>query len=491
VRALLVCCVTLLACSSPVSVHGGNLIELDAAPGTAQISASGSGVSLTLTVPVVPWQGRTVAPVPLLPIQGGESWSLTYRPASGRSRSATLVSSPVSGSLGAAVIQFVDDISKTALTAPIDPEQLAVHDRNVSDLKSTSNLLKSALQQAQTVPAAVGSWKGITLNVDQSGLQFLDAAVAAAEEPPVALYSPAFAAAGKTTAAFALMLDSDAVLAMPAAADYSAAITNPTALGGDFVVEVLGWQLVPALLSADRTLDAESSTLAALYGSGEVRAQAIIANHVVESNASGAIRAGAHSAARAPPLACAPASCITGTACLDCNAVWSGCFATGASCCGSGFWSIACERGASCAICNGIWTCLPAGASCPVAFDTNTVGGSAFFSPDAGYGDAGPSGPQRCGLVSVEGQDAGDQRTFDLGKDAGTFTLDWSTYVVEDQISVVYEGRTLFDTGCVASSRAAPIPFAGASTQITVHLTGSCRNPVAGSQWEYAVGCPP
>ncbi|MGZ6142700.1 MAG: hypothetical protein ACXWLM_05145 [Myxococcales bacterium] len=502
-RAWIVLCAAAAACSHPVSVHGGNLIELDAAAGTVEITAVGSltGVSpqptLTLTVPVVPWQGRTVAAVPLLPVSGGDSWALSYKPQFGRARSATLVANPVAGVAGSAAIDFIDAIAKTdqSLAAPQDPEQLALFNRDVNDLHSTAGYLKNALQQAQTVPSPVGAWKSVTVNLDGSGLSFLDGAVKGAQEPVVALFSPALAATGQSTAAFALLLDAAAVLAMPNAADFAAPYTNVTAMGADFLAEILGEQLMSVLLAADRTHDPESAALAGVLAQGDVRVQTFTANHVVESNATGAIRFGAHQSGRLPTLQCDPAQCALGTACLNCNAVWNGCFAGGGSCCGAGFWSIACDRGDGCAVCNGIWTCLPPGASCPATIGTGTVAGDGLFAPDGGTpggdADAGPGGPTRCGVVNVPGGDAADQRIFEMGKDAGAFVFEWNTYGIADKIAVSYEDKVIFDSGCVGGSGSPTLPFHGASTQVTVSVTPDCKAATSGSQWEYTVSCPP
>ena len=226
-----------------------------------------------------------------------------------------------------------------------------------------------------------------------------------------------------------------------------------------------------------------------------MRVQTLTANHVVEANASGAVRFGAHQSGRLSQLQCDPAACALGTACLDCNAIWNGCFAAGGSCCGAGFWSIACDKGDACAVCNGIWTCLPPGGSCPAEFGTGTVAGDGFFSPDGGTpgGDAGagPAGPTGCGIVNVPGGDAADQRVFEMGRDAGAFVFEWNTYGIADQIAVSYEDKVIFDTGCVGGAGSPTIPYKGASTQITVSVTPDCKAGASGSQWEYAVSCPP
>ena len=501
-RAWIPLCGAVLACSHPVTVHGGNLIELDAAAGTVQITATGNLASagqpvLVLTAPVMPFEGRAVAPVPLLPVGPGDSWTLVYEPQFGRTRTATLVANPVTGTPGAAALAFVDTISAldTSETPPADPEALAVYTRDVSDLHSTANYVKLALQQAQTVPSPVGSWKGITLNLDGSGLAFLDGAVTSAQEPVVPLYSPAFDAAGQPTAAFPLLLAASAVLTTPPAADFAASYTAVTAMAGDFLAEILGQQVNVLLLGADRAQSRDAALLAPLLALGEVRVQTFTANHVVEDNATGAIRFGAHLASRLAPLQCDPAQCPLGSACLNCNGVWNGCFGSGASCCGSGFWSIACDNGESCAVCNGIWTCLPAGGGCPTAFGTQTIAGEAFFSADGGTpggdADAGPQGPARCGVVSVQGGDGPDLRIFDLGKDAGAFVFDWNTYGVADQIKVSYEDKVVFDSTCVAGSASQTVPFKGQSTQVTVSVTPDCKSGTSGSQWEYGVSCPP
>ena len=485
------CAALLFGCSHAVEVHGGNLIELDAAPGTVEITASHGQTTLTIEAPSIPWQGRMLAPVPLLPVASGESWSLSYRPHAGHPRSATLVPNPQSGTPGSGTLQFIAALGSldTRLTAPTATEPLAVYNRNIRDLKSTITFMQSTVQQAQTVPAPVGARGGITVNFDPGGASFLDGAIAAAHEPIVALYSPGFQAKPTVTAAFSLLLSASSVLSMPAAADFAAADTTVTALGADFIAQIATAQAMTAVLSADRANDPESAAIANLLGYGAVRAQTVTASRIVEASASGATRSGAHQAERVSAAACDPAGCVRGSDCAACSALFSGCFASGSACCGSGFWTIACDPGDSCAVCNGIYTCLKPGASCG-GFGTGTVAGDSFFERDAGYPDGGPTGPERCGLVTISGGDNPDSRVIELGKDAGSFLFEWNTYGVADDIVVSYENKVLFDTGCVGGSGAPAIPFKGLSTQATVSVVPDCRAGSSGSQWEYRVSCP-
>jgi hypothetical protein len=485
------CAALLFGCSHAVEVHGGNLIELDAAPGTVAISAVHGQTTLTLQAPAVPWQGRMLAPVPLLPVASGESWALTYRPHAGHPRSATLVANPQTGAPGSLALQFIQALGSldARLTAPTATEALAVYNRNIRDLKSTITFVQATVAQAQTAPAPVGARGGITVNFDPGGASYLDGAIAAAQEPAVALYSPGFQAKPNVTAALSLMLAASSVLAMPAAADFAAADTTVTALGADFIAQIVAAQAMTAVLSADRAGDPESTAVANLLGYGPVRAQTVTASRIVEASASGATRSGAHQADRVSSLSCDPAGCVRGSDCAACSALFSGCFASGSACCGSGFWTIACNPGDACAVCNGIYTCLPPGASCG-GFGTGTVAGDAFFERDAGYPDGGPIGPERCGLAGLAGGDTPDSRIIELGKDAGAFLLEWNTYGVADDIVVSYESKVIFDSGCVASAGTPTIPFRGLSSQVTVSVTPDCRGGTSGSQWEYRVGCP-
>lgn len=94
-----------------------------------------------------------------------------------------------------------------------------------------------------------------------------------------------------------------------------------------------------------------------------------------------------------------------------------------------------------------------------------------------------------CGTTQVAGGDAPVTRTVQLGKKAGTFNFSYNTYSVQDRMVVTYQGRTLFDTGCVGASDSVNLAYSGTSTSVTVSVSPNCAGG-SGTQWTFTVGCP-
>jgi hypothetical protein len=56
-----------------------------------------------------------------------------------------------------------------------------------------------------------------------------------------------------------------------------------------------------------------------------------------------------------------------------------------------------------------------------------------------------------CNQQNIAGGDTPETRTIELGRSSGTFLFTYNTQNLEDRMLVLYEGRTLFDTGCVGT----------------------------------------
>jgi hypothetical protein len=55
---------------------------------------------------------------------------------------------------------------------------------------------------------------------------------------------------------------------------------------------------------------------------------------------------------------------------------------------------------------------------------------------------------------------------------------------------VIYEGRTIFDTGCVGEGKTGVnISFSGSTTVVTVTVTPNCQGG-SGTAWNYTMYCP-
>jgi protocatechuate 3,4-dioxygenase beta subunit len=105
---------------------------------------------------------------------------------------------------------------------------------------------------------------------------------------------------------------------------------------------------------------------------------------------------------------------------------------------------------------------------------------------------------QACNATVVAGGDGDDTKVFNLGKTSGTISFYYDTQSVPDEIVVIYEGKTLYDTGCVGqalnstiSTATVPLTYSGSSSQITVVAHGDCDNPqFSGTYWTYSLSCP-
>jgi Viral BACON domain len=97
--------------------------------------------------------------------------------------------------------------------------------------------------------------------------------------------------------------------------------------------------------------------------------------------------------------------------------------------------------------------------------------------------------PSQCNTQQVSGRDTPETLTIEMGKSSGTFTFDYNTYEVPDRMEVFYEGRILFDTGCVRGPGSLALTYSGISTVITVQVTPNCSGTES-TGWDFTVNCP-
>jgi hypothetical protein len=97
-----------------------------------------------------------------------------------------------------------------------------------------------------------------------------------------------------------------------------------------------------------------------------------------------------------------------------------------------------------------------------------------------------------CNQQNIAGGDTPETRTIELGRSSGTFLFTYNTQNLEDRLVVIYEGRPLFDTGCVGTGteRTQSITYSGTATQVQVQVTPNCRVPGTGTFWSFTVSCP-
>ena len=97
-----------------------------------------------------------------------------------------------------------------------------------------------------------------------------------------------------------------------------------------------------------------------------------------------------------------------------------------------------------------------------------------------------------CQVQAMRGSDVGETRRIDLGNTSGSFLLKYDTGDrSDDRVVVLYEGRPLFDSGCVSTGgpQMRSLTFSGQSNVITLQVAPNCRGGF-GSAWSVEVACP-
>jgi hypothetical protein len=99
------------------------------------------------------------------------------------------------------------------------------------------------------------------------------------------------------------------------------------------------------------------------------------------------------------------------------------------------------------------------------------------------------NGSAACSTQQVAGNNTPETRIIEMGKSSGTFSFGYDTFTIPDEMIVTYEGKVLFDTGCVGQSGAVTLSYAGVSTKISVQVKPNCQGDTS-TGWEFTVGCP-
>lgn len=101
-------------------------------------------------------------------------------------------------------------------------------------------------------------------------------------------------------------------------------------------------------------------------------------------------------------------------------------------------------------------------------------------------------GQAQCETVIKSGGNTPDTYIVELEETSGTFTLEYNTLEVKDQILVSYEGITLRDTLCVGTegNEIETISYNGSSTQVMVQVVPNCEGEEDGTRWNYTIHCP-
>jgi len=94
-----------------------------------------------------------------------------------------------------------------------------------------------------------------------------------------------------------------------------------------------------------------------------------------------------------------------------------------------------------------------------------------------------------CNKTTVAGDDDPNTTSYNMGKTSGDFSFSYDTRSQKDQIIISYEGREIFNTGCVGAKGTKSVHFSGNTDFVTVYVSPNCAGG-KGTVWDYTIGCP-
>lgn len=107
--------------------------------------------------------------------------------------------------------------------------------------------------------------------------------------------------------------------------------------------------------------------------------------------------------------------------------------------------------------------------------------------------DGGACLPEDCSFGCPGGAEAGGDTpfsgSFELGQDSGTFNFSREHFSIQDRVTVTYEGKTLYDSGCTGGTDSVAIPYSGDLTKVVVEVEPNCAG-TTGTAWNFSVSCP-
>ncbi|WP_448573194.1 hypothetical protein [Trichothermofontia sp.] len=98
------------------------------------------------------------------------------------------------------------------------------------------------------------------------------------------------------------------------------------------------------------------------------------------------------------------------------------------------------------------------------------------------------NGSGQCGEEQVSGGQAGDRRRIQLTSNRGTVSISYEHYDVPDRLQVIYEGKTVIDTGFVPNTGNASFNLQGQANFVDVVVTGNPQQST--TEWNYTLSCP-
>lgn len=93
----------------------------------------------------------------------------------------------------------------------------------------------------------------------------------------------------------------------------------------------------------------------------------------------------------------------------------------------------------------------------------------------------------KCPTTQESGGQGVTRLRIDMLRKSGTFPVEYEMYTIPDELTITYEGATIFSTGgLVSGSKSQSVSFSGESTIIIVTINA----PQSGTEWDIFIGCP-
>ncbi|CAJ0925752.1 unnamed protein product, partial [Mesorhabditis belari] len=110
------------------------------------------------------------------------------------------------------------------------------------------------------------------------------------------------------------------------------------------------------------------------------------------------------------------------------------------------------------------------------------------------FGDNSPCATTcyTCDGQQVAGENTPISRVYNMGStEATNLQFVYETYEVPDKVTVYYEGKVIFDSGCLGTkgARTAPLSYSGKSSEIRVDVTPNCLG-TEDTGWYFILQCP-
>ncbi len=68
-----------------------------------------------------------------------------------------------------------------------------------------------------------------------------------------------------------------------------------------------------------------------------------------------------------------------------------------------------------------------------------------------------------------------------MGAAGGNFSFWYETYTKKDRVTVLHEGKTVLDSGCVGANKRETLHFSGKQKEIVVNIEPNCAGTIGTS----------